>query len=78
MQNEETYNNERRNLQYRPVGEVIRGIFFILFALFIFFAERLGVGEFSLPPIVMYVGGGALIVYGLFRVINGARKILSK
>ncbi|UYQ93436.1 hypothetical protein MKQ68_25555 [Chitinophaga horti] len=79
MQNEGSYsNNERRNLQYRPIGEVVRGIFFILFGLFAFFAEQLGMGEFRLPTNVIYIVGGILCAYGLFRVINGARKLLSK
>jgi hypothetical protein len=79
MQNEGSYsNNERRNLQYRPIGEMVRGIFFILFGLFAFFAEKLGLGEFSISPMVIYGLGGLLTAYGLFRVINGARKIFSK
>lgn len=79
MQNEESYNrNERRNLQYRPYGELVRGIFFILFGLFALFADKLGIYQSSWPPIYTNIAGAILVIYGLFRVVNGARKILSK
>ncbi|HWV66398.1 hypothetical protein, partial [Chitinophaga sp.] len=61
--------------RYRPMGELIRGIFFILFGLFAIFAEKLGFGEFRLSQQMMSIVGAVLIVYGLFRVYNGVRKL---
>ncbi|MBC9930825.1 hypothetical protein [Chitinophaga qingshengii] len=71
MQDEQTHREGR----YRPMGELIRGIFFILFGLFAIFAERLGLGEFRISPQWMMILGIALMVYGAFRVFNGIRKL---
>ncbi len=73
MQDEQT--NRRIENKYRPLGELIRGLFFILFGLFAIFAEKLGLGEFRLSPTWMTIIGVVLLLYGLFRMYNGARKL---
>ncbi|CAL1516534.1 hypothetical protein [Chitinophaga sp. MM2321] len=73
MQEEQT--NRRLENKYRPMGELIRGIFFILFGLFAIFAEKLGMGEFRISPQMMTALGAVLVLYGVFRVYNGIRKI---
>lgn len=73
MQDEQV--NRRQENRYRPMGEIIRGIFFILFGLFAIFAEKLGVTEFRLSPQWMTALGVALLIYGVFRVYNGSRKL---
>ncbi|SHK90621.1 hypothetical protein SAMN05444266_101543 [Chitinophaga jiangningensis] len=72
MQDEQ---NKRTDNRYRPIGELVRGLFFILFGLFAIFARQLGLGEFRLSPQWMTILGVVLCIYGLFRVINGARKL---
>jgi hypothetical protein len=67
--------SRRQENRYRPMGELIRGIFFILFGLFAIFAEKLGFGEFRISPQMMSIVGAVLIAYGLFRVYNGIRKL---
>ncbi|QJB35249.1 hypothetical protein HF324_29650 [Chitinophaga oryzae] len=73
MQDEQT--NGLRENRYRPMGELIRGIFFILFGLFAIFAQKLGLGEFRISPQWMLVLGIVLMLYGIFRVYNGIRKL---
>lgn len=75
METHEEQTSRRQENRYRPMGELIRGIFFILFGLFATFAEKLGLGEFRLSPQMMSIVGAVLIVYGLFRVYNGVRKL---
>ncbi|MFY0252403.1 hypothetical protein ACDQ55_00465 [Chitinophaga sp. 30R24] len=75
METHKEHESRRMEIRYRPVGELIRGIFFILFGLFMIFAEKLGLGEFRLTPFTMKIIGGVLLVYGLFRVFNGVRKL---
>lgn len=68
----------KRNLgmDYRPLGELIRGLFFLLFGLFAIFAERLGMGEFQVSQTVLNIFGGLLIAYGIFRVYRGVKYTL--
>ncbi|NLR64114.1 hypothetical protein HGH92_07335 [Chitinophaga varians] len=73
MQDEQT--NRLPENRYRPMGELIRGIFFILFGLFAIFAEKLGLGEFRISRQWMVILGIALMLYGIFRVYNGIRKL---
>lgn len=75
METHEEQTGRRQENRYRPMGELIRGIFFILFGLFAIFAERLGFGEFRISPQMMSIVGAVLITYGLFRVYNGIRKL---
>ncbi len=75
METHEEQTSRRQENRYRPMGELIRGIFFILFGLFAIFAEKLGFGEFRLSQQMMSIVGAVLIVYGLFRVYNGVRKL---
>lgn len=69
--------SSRRRIQvaYRPLGELLRGIFFLLFGLFAFFAEKLGWGDFQLSPTVMNIFGAVLVAYGLFRVYRGVKHL---
>lgn len=67
--------NRRIQAAYRPLGELIRGIIFLLFGLFAFLAEKLGIGEFQVSPVVMNIFSAVLIVYGLFRVYRGIKHL---
>ncbi len=75
MEKLEEQTNRRLENKYRPMGELIRGIFFILFGLFAIFAQKLGLGEFRLSQQWMTVIGAVLILYGAFRAYNGIRKL---
>ncbi len=70
---QERSSKRRIQASYRPLGELIRGIFFLLFGLFIFFAEKLGFGNFRMDPLVMNIFGTILVAYGLFRVYRGVK-----
>lgn len=70
---QERSSNKRVKVDYRPLGELIRGIFFILFGLYACFAERLGLGSFQVSQSVLNIFGGILIAYGLFRVYRGVK-----
>jgi type IV secretory pathway VirB6-like protein len=72
---QERSSKRRLAVAYRPLGELIRGIFFLLFGLFAFFAERLGIGNFALSPTVMNIFGGVLVAYGLFRIYRGVKHL---
>ncbi|MET7001144.1 hypothetical protein [Chitinophaga defluvii] len=61
--------------KYRSLGELVRGLFFICFALFAFFAEKLGMGEFRLSPTAMNIFASVLMAYGLFRVYRGGKQL---
>ncbi|MEC5142200.1 F0F1-ATPase subunit (Ca2+/Mg2+ transporter) [Chitinophaga sp. 180180018-2] len=75
METHEEQTGRRLENRYRPMGELIRGIFFILFGLFAIFAQQMGLAQFRLPPTGMKIVGAVLIIYGLFRVYNGSRKL---
>lgn len=75
MERQDEQTNRRLENKYRPMGELIRGIFFILFGLFAIFAEKLGMGEFRISPQMMNILGAVLLLYGIFRVYNGIRKL---
>ena len=68
--------NRRQGIDYRPLGELIRGLFFMLFGFYACFAERLGMGHFSVSQTVMNIFGGILIAYGIFRVYRGIKQLL--
>lgn len=72
---QESSSKQRLAVQYRPLGELIRGIFFVLFGLFAFFGEKMGLGNFRLSPLMMNIFGGILIAYGLFRIYRGVRQL---
>jgi len=75
---QERSSKQRLAVQYRPLGELIRGIFFLLFGLFAFFGEQLGLGNFRMSPLVMNIFGGILIAYGLFRIYRGVKHLSTK
>lgn len=75
MQQEIDSSNKRMNMSYRPMGELIRGLFFIVFGLYALLAERMGWGNLSLPQELIYVLGGALCAYGLYRVYRGIKQL---
>jgi lipopolysaccharide export LptBFGC system permease protein LptF len=75
---QERSSKQRIAVQYRPLGELIRGIFFLLFGLFAFFGEKLGLGNFRMSPLVMYIFGGILIAYGLFRIYRGVKQLSTR
>lgn len=75
MRQENDNTNKRMNVQYRPVGELIRGMLFILFGLYALFSEKLGMGKLNLSETWLYILAGALGVYGLFRVYRGIKQL---
>lgn len=75
MQQEYDSTNRRRNISYRPMGELIRGLFFIVFGLYALLAERMGWGKLNLPQEMIYALGGVLCAYGLFRVYRGIKQL---
>jgi hypothetical protein len=70
--------NRRKGIDYRPLGELLRGIFFILFGLYACFAQRLNMGHFEVSQTILNVLGGVLIAYGLFRVYRGVKNTFFK
>ncbi|ACU64424.1 hypothetical protein SAMN05428949_4381 [Chitinophaga sp. YR627] len=70
---QERSGNTRTEVNYRSLGELIRGIFFVLFGLYAIFAQKYGLGEFQISQTVLNILGGVLIAYGLFRVYRGVR-----
>ncbi|MGX5820531.1 hypothetical protein ACWKWU_20205 [Chitinophaga lutea] len=75
MQQENEPRNRRMNVSYRPLGEVVRGIFFILFGVYMLLAERMGWRQLDLNENLVYVIGGILCAYGLFRVYRGVKQL---
>jgi hypothetical protein len=75
METHEEQTGRRLENRYRPMGELIRGLFFILFGLFAIFGERMGLASFSISPKAMTIVGAVLLIYGLFRIYNGIRKL---
>lgn len=77
MRQENDNTNKRMNVQYRPLSELIRGMFFLLFGAYAFFSERLGMGRPDIPDAVLYTLAGVLCAYGLFRVYRGIKQLFS-
>lgn len=75
METHEEQTSRRLENRYRPMGELIRGLFFILFGLFAIFGERMGLAHFRISQTTMNIAGAILLIYGLFRVYNGIRKL---
>ncbi|GEP91029.1 hypothetical protein SAMN05660909_03230 [Chitinophaga terrae (ex Kim and Jung 2007)] len=75
METHDEHTYSRRENRYRPISEVVRGVLFILFGLYALFAEKLGLGQFRISHTAMLIVGVVLLIYGLFRVVNGVRKI---
>lgn len=75
MLQEKDNTNKRMNVKYRPLGELIRGMLFILFGLYAFFYERLGMGRLDWPETAVHVLAGILCAYGLFRVYRGIKQL---
>jgi len=75
LMQQERSSKKRIQVAYRPLGELIRGVFFLLFGLFAFFAEKLGLGSFRLSPAVMNIFGTILVLYGLFRIYRGVKQL---
>lgn len=65
-------------INYRALGELVRGLFFILFGLYACFAEKLGIGHFAVSQNILNILGGVLIAYGLFRVYRGVKNTFFK
>lgn len=80
MQQENVNINKRMNASYRPLSELIRGILFILCGLYIAFYDRLAekfsnLRQLDVPPVVLYIVGGLLCAYGLYRVYRGVKQL---
>lgn len=76
MQQKE-FGNGRTRVNYRSLGELIRGIFFLLFGLYAIFAQKYNLGRFDFSQTVLNILGGVLIAYGLFRVYRGVRYLFT-
>jgi hypothetical protein len=74
------YRPERKRIgvNYRALGELVRGLFFILFGLYAIFAQQMGLGQFSVSQTILNILGGVLIAYGLFRVYRGVKNTFFK
>lgn len=70
---QERSGNTRTKVNYRSLGELIRGIFFLLLGLYAIFAQKYNLGQFQVSQTVLNIFGVILIAYGLFRVYRGAR-----
>ncbi len=75
MRQENDNTNTRRNMSYRPMGEILRGVIFILFSLYALFSEQLGMGQLFNSQTLVYIFAGVLGAYGLFRVYRGIKQI---
>ena len=69
---------KRIGINYRALGELVRGLFFILFGLYACFAQRLGIGQFAVSQNILNILGGILMAYGLFRVYRGVKNTFFK
>lgn len=69
--------NGRTKMNYRSLGELIRGIFFLLFGLYAIFAQKYNLGHFEFSQTMLNILGGVLIAYGLFRVYRGVRYLFT-
>jgi hypothetical protein len=92
MQHEQPYNEQKATgyrpqeraerkqmgINYRALGELVRGLFFILFGLYACFAQRLGIGQFAISQNILNILGGILMAYGLFRVYRGVKNTFFK
>jgi hypothetical protein len=88
MQHEQPYNEQkateyrperkRIGVNYRALGELVRGLFFILFGLYACFAQQMGIGQFAVSQTILNILGGILIAYGLFRVYRGVKNTFFK
>lgn len=70
---QERSGNTRTKVNYRSLGELIRGIFFLLLGLYALFAQKYDLGRFEVSQTVLNIFGSILIAYGLFRVYRGTR-----
>lgn len=68
----------RQGIDYRTLSELIRGVIFMLFGFFIFFAQRMGWGDFQISPLLLTILIVVLIAYGLFRIYRGIRLLFFK
>jgi hypothetical protein len=75
---QERSGNTRTGLNYRSLGELIRGLFFVVFGLYAIFAQKYNLGEFQISQTILNILGGVLIAYGLFRVYRGVRYLFQK
>lgn len=75
---QERQERKRIGVNYRALGELVRGLFFILFGLYACFAERLGIGQFAVSQNILNILGGILMAYGLFRVYRGVKNTFFK
>ncbi|SHM10706.1 hypothetical protein SAMN05216311_101607 [Chitinophaga sp. CF418] len=70
---QERSGNTRTKVNYRSLGELIRGVFFLLLGLYAIFAQKYNLGQFQVSQTVLNIFGVVLIAYGLFRVYRGTR-----
>jgi len=72
---QERSGNTRTRVNYRSLGELIRGIFFLLLGLYAIFAQKYNLGQFQVSQTVLNIFGVILIAYGLFRVYRGTKNL---
>lgn len=75
---QERADRKQPGINYRALGELVRGLFFILFGLYACFAQRLGIGQFAVSQTILNILGGVLMAYGLFRVYRGVKNTFFK
>jgi hypothetical protein len=72
---QERSGNTRTKVNYRSLGELIRGVFFLLLGLYAIFAQKYNLGQFQVSQTVLNIFGVILIAYGLFRVYRGTKNL---
>lgn len=72
---QERSGNTRTRVNYRSLGELIRGVFFLLLGLYAIFAQKYNLGQFQVSQTVLNIFGVILIAYGLFRVYRGTKNL---
>jgi uncharacterized membrane protein HdeD (DUF308 family) len=70
MQLENDHNAGRERTTYRPYGQIIRGAIFVIFGLLILANEQYHFMATSLQKPLSYYFGGAVILYGLYRLVS--------
>ncbi len=72
---QERSGNTRTKVNYRSLGELIRGVFFLLLGLYAIFAQKYNLGQFQVSQTILTIFGVILIAYGLFRVYRGTKNL---
>ncbi|PUZ27511.1 hypothetical protein GA0116948_103214 [Chitinophaga costaii] len=78
MQQDQTGPDRRqRSVNYRALGQIVRGLLFVFVGLFILYGERMGI-TLRAAPTVKYIFGVLAIIYGVFRLSQGVWNVIKK